>query len=51
MICTHLHVALNDLLTDSLTLHPEFVKVLTTVAVSTNHFVHVVLVWKNTQLF
>jgi len=49
MLCTHLQIAPNDLLTDDLTSHPEFMKVLTTVAVSTNQYFDVVSVWKNNQ--
>ena len=51
MMCTHLQIECNDLLTDDLTLHPEFMKVLTTVAVSTNQYFEIVSVWKSKQSF
>ena len=51
MMCTHLKIEPNDLLTDDLTSHPEFMKVLSTVAVSTNQYYDIVLVWKSKQSF
>jgi len=46
IMCTHLQIEPKDLLTDDLTSHPEFMKVLTTVAVSVNHYFGVVSIWK-----
>ena len=51
MMCTHLQIEPSDLLTDDVTSHPEFMKVLTTVAVSTNQYFDVVSVWKSKQGF
>ena len=51
MMCTHLQIEPDNLLTVDLTSHPEFIKVLTMVAVSTNQYFDLVTVWKSRQSF
>jgi len=50
-MCTHLQISPNDLLTDDIKTHPEFMKVLTTVAVSINQYYELVSTWKGKQSF
>lgn len=51
MTCSHLQIEPDNLLTDDKTSHPEFMKVLTTVAVSANQYFDLVTVWKCKQSF
>jgi len=51
MMCTHLQISPNDLLTDDIKTYPEFMKVLRTVAVSTNKYYDLVSTWKGKQAF
>ena len=51
MMCTHLQISPKDLLTDDIKTHPEFMKVSTTIAVSTNQYYDLVSTWKEKQPF
>ena len=51
VMCTNLRIPASDLLTEDVTTHHEFMKVLADVAVSTNEYYKLSMVWKGHQSF
>ena len=50
-MCTNLDIPANDLLTEDVTTHYEFIKVLADVAVSVNEYFELSMQWKGQQSF
>jgi len=51
VMCTNLHIAAYDLLTEDVITHQEFMKVLADVAVSVKKYFEVSIQWKGHQSF